>query len=148
DAHEPNDDAGEDAYRLYFPAGEKARFVKASLDFWDDQDDVYAVYLRPGEKLYASLVPSQDAKVALALWRPETVAVADLARQDLRVRLSNKPGRRERLAWKAGPTGWDFLHARLHAAPGSAGALPFSRRGLPRPCAPPVAYRLSIVRTR
>jgi subtilisin family serine protease len=131
DANEPNDDAGEDAYRLYFPAGEKARFVKASLDFWDDQDDVYAVYLHPGEKLYASLVPSQDARVALALWRPETVAVADLARQDLRVRLSNRPGRRERLSWKADQTGWHFLQARLTA-----------------PTVSPVAYRLSVVRTR
>ena len=131
DAHEPNDDAGEDSYRLYFPAGEKARFVKASLDFWDDQDDVYAVYLDPGEKLYASLVPSQDARVALALWRPETVAVSDLARQDLRVRLSNRPGRRERLGWKATEPGWHFLQARLTA-----------------PSVSPVAYRLSIVRTR
>ena len=131
DAHEPNDDAGEDAYRLYFPPGEKARFVKASLDFWDDQDDVYAVYLHPGEKLYASLVPSQEARVALALWRPETVAVSDLARQDLRVRLSNRPGRRERLGWKADEPGWHFLQARLTA-----------------PSVSPVAYRLSIVRTR
>jgi subtilisin family serine protease len=131
DAHEPNDDAGEDAYRLYFPTGEKARFVKASLDFWDDQDDVYAVYLHTGEKLYASLVPSQDARVALALWRPETVAVSDLARQDLRVRLSNRPGRRERLGWRADTPGWHFLQARLTA-----------------PSVSPVAYRLSIVRTR
>jgi len=131
DAHEPNDDAGEDGYRLYFPAGEKARFVKASLDFWDDQDDVYAVYLHPGEKLFASLVPSQGAKVALALWRPETLSVADLARQDLRVRFSSRPGRRERLAWTADQLGWHFLQARLTA-----------------PTTLPVAYRLSIVRTR
>jgi hypothetical protein len=105
--------------------------VKASLDFWDDQDDVYAVYLHTGEKLYASLVPSQDARVALALWRPETVAVSDLARQDLRVRLSNRPGRRERLGWRADTPGWHFLQARLTA-----------------PSVSPVAYRLSIVRTR
>jgi hypothetical protein len=131
DAHEPNDDAGDDAYRLYFPAGEKARFVKASLDFWDDQDDVYGVYLHRGETLYVSLVPAQRAKVALALWRPATVAISDLARQDLRVRLSNRPGRRERLAWTADEAGWHFLQARLTAA-----------------TATPVAYRLSIVRTR
>ena len=131
DADEPNDDAGEDAYRLYFPAGEKARFVKASLDFWDDQDDVYGVYLHRGEKLYVSLVPAQEAQVALALWRPATVAISDLARQDLRVRLSNRPGRRERLSWTADEAGWHFLQARLTAA-----------------TATPVAYRLSIVRTR
>jgi hypothetical protein len=131
DAHEPNDDAGESAYRLYFPAGEKARFVKASVDFWDDQDDVYGVFLHRDEKLYVSLVPAVRADVALALWRPETVSIADLARQDLRVRLSNGPGRRERLAWTADEEGWHFLQARLTA-----------------PSGPPVAYRLSIVRTR
>jgi serine protease len=131
DAHEPNDDAGDDAYRLYFPAGEKARFVKASLDFWDDQDDVYGIFLRRGEKLYASLVPGLPSDVVLALWRPATVSVRDLARQDLRVRLSNRPGRRERLAWTATEEGWHFLQARLTAATDQ-----------------PVAYRLSIVRTR
>ena len=82
DAHEPNDDAGEDAYRLYFPPGEKARFVKASVDFWDDQDDVYAVYLRRGERLFASLVPGVPSSVVLALWRPGTASVSDLARQN------------------------------------------------------------------
>ena len=131
DAHEPNDDAGDDAYRLYFPAGEKARFVKATVDFWDDQDDVYAVYLRRGETLYASLVPSLQADVGLALWRPETVSVADLARQDLRVQLSDRPGRRERLAWKADENGWHFLQARLT-----------------EPSRLSVAYRLSVVRAR
>jgi hypothetical protein len=131
DAHEPNDDAGKDGYRLYFPAGEKARFVKATADFWDDQDDVYAVYLRRGETLYASLVPSVQANIVLALWRPATVAVADLARQDLRLRLSDRPGRRERLAWTADEAGWHFLQSRLT-----------------EPSHLPVAYRLSVVRTR
>jgi Subtilase family len=131
DAHEPNDNAGEDAYRLYFPPGEKARFVKASVDFWDDQDDVYAIYLRRGERLFASLVPGVPSNVALALWRPGTASVSDLARQNRRVRLSDRSGRRERLGWKAIQEGWHYLQARLTA-----------------PSHPPVAYRLSIVRTR
>ena len=131
DANEPNDDAGEDAYRLYFPAGEKARFVKASVDFWDDQDDVYGIFLHRGETLYVSLVPAQRARMALALWRPETVSISDLARQDLRVRISATPGRRERISWTADVPGWHFLQARLTA-----------------PTDTPVAYRLSIVRTR
>jgi hypothetical protein len=131
DALEPNDDAGDDAYRLYFAAGEKARFVRASLDFWDDQDDVYAIYLRRGERLFVSLVPAVPSSVVLALWRPATVAVSDLARQELRLRVSDRAGRRERLAWQADEAGWHYLQARLTA-----------------PSAPPVAYRLSVVRTR
>ena len=131
DAHEPNDDAGNAAYRLYFPAGEKARFVKASVDFWDDQDDVYAVRLRRGERLFASVVPGVQSSVALALWEPEAESVLDLARVDLRVRVSSRPGRRERVAWTAAVDGWHFLQARLTA-----------------PSALPVPYRLSVVRTR
>ena len=96
DAHEPNDDAGEAAYRLYFPAGEKARFVKASVDFWDDQDDVYAVHLRRGERLLRLARPRRAPSVVLALWQPGAASVSDLARQNRRVRVSSRPGRRER----------------------------------------------------
>ena len=67
----------------------------------------------------------------LALWRPGTASVSDLARQNRRVRFSDRAGRRERLGWKAVQEGWHYLQARLTA-----------------PSHPPVAYRLSIVRTR
>jgi subtilisin family serine protease len=131
DAYEPNDDAGPDAYRLYFPAGAKARFVRASVDFWDDQDDVYSLRLRPGDRLFVSLVPASSNDVALALWQPSTISVTDLARQDLRLRASTRPGRRERLAYTAAQEGWYHLQVRLTA-----------------PTYQPVAYRLSIVRVR
>lgn len=131
DAHEPNDNAGEDGYPLYFASGERARFVRATVDFWDDQDDVYAIYLRRGERLFTSLVPGVPSNVVLALWRPGTSQVTGLAPPDRRVRLSNRTGRRERLAWTAIQEGWHYLQARLTA-----------------PSHPPVAYRLSIVRTR
>ncbi|HET9243522.1 MAG TPA: S8 family serine peptidase [Gaiella sp.] len=131
DAHEPNDNAGEDAYRLYFTPGEKARFVKASVDFWDDQDDVFAVYLRRGERLFVSLVPAVPSTVVLVLWRPGTASVSGLAPPERRLRFSDRAGRRERLAWKAVQEGWYYLQARLAA-----------------PSHPPVAYRLSLVRTR
>ena len=131
DAHEPNDDAGGEAYRLYFPSGEKARFVKASVDFWDDQDDVYAVYLKRHERLFVSLVPGTRGTVALALWSPQARSVSDLAHQDLRVRVSSRPGRRERVAWRAKEAGWHFVQTRLTEQ-----------------SALPIAYRLSIVRTR
>ena len=69
--------------------------------------------------------------VVLALWRPSTISVTDLARQDLRIRLSNRSGRRERLAYTASEAGWYHLQVRATA-----------------PTADPVAYRLSIVRVR
>ena len=131
DSYEPNDDAGSEAYRLYFPAGAKARFVRASADFWDDQDDVYSIRLRRGQKLYVSAVPADSSDVVLALWRPSTISVTDLAHVDLRIRLSNRPGRRERLGFTAPEEGWYHLQVRLTA-----------------PTETPVSYRLSVVRVR
>ncbi len=131
DAHEPNDNGGEDAYPLYFASGEKARFVRASLDFWDDQDDVYAIYLRRGERLFTSLVPATQSQVVMALWRPGTAQVTGLAPPNRRVRVSTRVGRRQRLAWTGVQEGWHYLQARITA-----------------PSHTPVAYRLSIVRTR
>jgi hypothetical protein len=129
DADEPNDEAGPDAYRLYFPAGGKSRTVQASTDFWDDQDDVYSVRLRAGEKLYASVTPSGSSDVVLALWQPSAVSVTDLARQDLRLRLSNRPGGHERLAYTAPAEGWYHVQVRVTT-----------------PTESPVPYRLSLVR--
>ena len=105
--------------------------MRAATDFWDDQDDVYAIRLRRGEKLFVSLVPSYSSNVVLAVWRPATLSVSDLARQDLRVRLSNRPGRRERLAFTSPAAAWYYLQVRVTAR-----------------TATPVAYRLSVVRVR
>ena len=98
DAYEPNDDAGADAYRLYFPAGAKARFVRASTDFWDDQDDVYSVRLRAGDKLFVSLVPAE-----LERRRPRAVApVHDLGH---RSRAPGSPRSASRTV-RAGASAW------------------------------------------
>ena len=39
DRLEPNDDAGPDAMRLW---GQSIR-LEATLDYWDDQNDIYAI---------------------------------------------------------------------------------------------------------
>ena len=46
DALETNDDAGDRSHRL--SGTWRRRVVKATVDYWDDQDDVYAVYLAEG----------------------------------------------------------------------------------------------------
>ena len=50
DRFEPNDDGGPSAYSLY---GQPPH-VEATLDYWNDRDDVYRVYLRTGERLIAT----------------------------------------------------------------------------------------------
>ena len=127
DALEPNDDAGGQAARLYFAPNTETRGVRATLDFWDDRDDVYAVRLRRGERLFASL-RATGAETAFALWLPETQSVDDLGRQDLRVRLSRSSGPGERFSYTAAQEGWYYLQLRI-TEPGG-----------------PVAYRLSVVR--
>jgi hypothetical protein len=127
DQLEPNDDAGAAAARLYFPQGKTRRSLRATLDFWDDRDDVFAIKLRRGERLFASFSAS-GAETALVLWSPSTVSVDDLARQDLRLRVSTGPRAVEQVSWVAREGGWHYLQLRVVVPAG------------------PVPYRLSVVR--
>ena len=52
DRYEPNDGAGTGAYPLF---GARREFA-ATLDYWNDRDDVYRIYLRAGERLAATAV--------------------------------------------------------------------------------------------
>ena len=84
DAYETNDDAGERAYRLFFRGA--SRRLAATLDYWDDQSDVYAVRLGRGQALYAGLSGDAALDLSLAVWSPATERVDDLRHQELRVR--------------------------------------------------------------
>ncbi|MGZ4353387.1 MAG: S8 family peptidase, partial [Gaiellaceae bacterium] len=75
DAYEANDDAGPWAYPLWGPKG---RTVAASLDYWDDQVDVYSLVLRKGQRLYARL-GGGGTDLVLDLWKPGTQHVLGLA---------------------------------------------------------------------
>jgi subtilisin family serine protease len=72
DQAEPNDDAGARSFRV------RKRTVNrtAALDFWDDQNDVYAVRLRRGGRLVATLSRA-TANVNLVLWKPGTRRVSE-----------------------------------------------------------------------
>ncbi|MFN8222800.1 MAG: S8 family serine peptidase [Gaiellales bacterium] len=113
DRLEPNDGPGADAVRLYFPAGKKSRAVRATLDFWDDQQDVYEVRLTAGTRVAISFTAS-GAAGTLAVWPPETTSFdhgAPLAS-------SHGPGARETLDFTASETGWYPIQARLDAKVG------------------------------
>jgi hypothetical protein len=125
DRLEPNDDAGAQAVQLW---GNRSR-VDATLDFWDDQNDVYAIRLERGQRLFVSVVGPRGADVNLVLWRPGTKAVEDLRRQDLRARQSARPGSSEHVAYRAPRAGVYFAHVKMATA--NAGR-----------------YRLTLVKTR
>ena len=69
DHYEPNDDAGPWAHAL----PPLPRTIDASLDFWDDDTDVYRVHVNKGSRLFARL--TTPVSVRLTLWAPGTKRV-------------------------------------------------------------------------
>jgi len=125
DHFESNDDAGQRAHLL---VGEDLR-IRATVDFWDDQDDVYAIHLHKGQHVYVGLTgydPGVD--LDLALWLPHTRSIYDVRETRLRVRVSARPGERQYFAYRAPRSARYFVQIRV-ATPGSA------------------RYRLSIVKS-
>ena len=68
DRFEGNDDAGGNAYTFYGHSID----ITATLDFWDDQIDVYRVRLGKGQTVSVVLHGPKGTSSALALWRPGT----------------------------------------------------------------------------
>ena len=71
--------------------------MKATADFWDDQDDVYAVYLRRGDALRLARAGAPGGRCSRSGARRRCRSPTSPGK-DLRVRLSDRPDRRERLA--------------------------------------------------
>jgi subtilisin family serine protease len=109
DRYEPNDDAGSQAVKL--TAAVKS--VKATIDFWDDNIDVYRVYLRKGQRLKLTLDGPAGATSNLLLWKPGTKSVNDIRKQNLRAAQSIGPGASHRLGYRARKKGWYFIEVKL-----------------------------------
>jgi hypothetical protein len=115
DRFETNDDAGARAWRV----GRRKALV-ASLDFWDDQSDVYAVRLRKGQRLRVGLkglakIPSD---LNLAVWLPGTKRVDHHRSVHQLVTHRSGPGASERLALRARKAGLYFVQVKI-SAPGA-----------------------------
>jgi hypothetical protein len=109
DGFEPNDDAGEDA----FPLWGRTRRIEATLDFWDDQSDVYAIRLRRRQPVYISVRGPGGTDTNLILWKPRTKHVDDLASLSLVARQSARPGPGENLRYRALETGTYYVQVKL-----------------------------------
>jgi hypothetical protein len=106
DRFEPNDDVA-----VHAATGYPHRF-RATLDPWDDPNDVYRIHLRRGQRV-SVLVRATVIDVSLALWKPALHSLAN-ARDRLRARRSVHPlGAPERLAYRARRSGWYSLQVRL-----------------------------------
>ena len=109
DRLEPNDDAGAGSMRLW---GVTKR-IEATLDFWDDQNDVYAIRLRRGQPVFVSVRGPAGTDTNLILWRPGTRHVDDLASLRLVARQSARPGPHEYLSYRARRTGLHYIQVKL-----------------------------------
>jgi subtilisin family serine protease len=109
DRYEPNDDAGSSAAKL----SAAVTSVKATIDFWDDQVDVYRLYLRKGQRLRLTLNGPDGATSNLLLWRPGTKRIDDLRTQHLRAAQSIGPGDSHRLGYRAKKSGWYYAEVKL-----------------------------------
>ena len=87
--------------------------VKATVDFWDDQIDVYRVYLHKGKRLKLTLDGPAGATSNLLLWKPGTKSVNDLRKQNFRVAQSIGPGSSHRLGYRAPSKGWYYVEVKL-----------------------------------
>jgi subtilisin family serine protease len=109
DAYEPNDNAGQWAPHFGPP-----RAITATLDYWDDPVDVYAITLRRGERLYTRLSPFTAAQTRIVLWKPGTKDVNALksALEEEAAR-SLAVGTQQRLAFTALAKGVYYLELKL-----------------------------------
>jgi hypothetical protein len=110
DRYEPNDDAGPWSHAL----PPLPRTIGASLDYWDDNVDVYRVRLNAGARLFAHVDQQTNANVRLALWAPGTKTVEGL-RVDTSARLvvGRRVGTQSRLAYTARVGGVYYLELKL-----------------------------------
>jgi len=111
DRLEPNDDAGDRSVQLW---GQTSR-LEATLDFWDDQSDVYATRLRRGQPVYVSVRGPPGNDTNLILWSPGTKHVNDLASIGRVARQSARPGSREYLSYRAPKAGTYYVQVKLGA---------------------------------
>ena len=115
DRFEPNDDAGNEAAIVY-----RSMAATATLDWWDDPNDVYRIHLVRGQRLSVLVTAGPKVDASIVLWKPGLHALAD-ARSDLRAKRSIHPaGAPERIHFRAHRTAWYTLQVRL-ARPGLPG---------------------------
>jgi subtilisin family serine protease len=112
DRLEPNDDTGVHAAAVYGPLN-----TRATLDSWDDPNDVYRVHLRRGQGISVLVRAGSKLDPSLILWKPGLHSLGEV-RSDLRARRSiHGPGVPERISYRAHRSGWYYVQVKL-ARPG------------------------------
>lgn len=115
DFYETNDDLGSRAYTTY---GSNRR-IQATVDYWDDQDDVYAIQLDRNQPVYVGLTGvDTTVDLSLAFWLPKARSVQRVADFRYRVRTSARPGSRQHLSYRPRAGGTFYIQVRI-SSPGT-----------------------------
>ena len=115
DFYETNDDLGTRAYTAY---GSNRR-IQATVDFWDDQDDVYAIELGRNQPVYVGLTGTDTSvDLSLAFWLPQARSIERVADFRYRVRTSARDGSRQYLSYKPSLGGTFYVQVRM-SSPGA-----------------------------
>ena len=99
--------------------GRRGQRIRATIDYWDDRQDVYKVHLRSGQLLVAKLRGPAGTDTNLFLWKPGTSSVrAAVADERFLAGQSKTPGSKEKIRVRVTQSGWYYLVVRA-ATPGS-----------------------------
>ena len=115
DRYEGNDQAGTHAFTLYG----RSIGIRATLDYWDDNIDVYRVRLKRGQTVSVSLRGPAGTDSNLVLWKPGTQLVEapsigqQVSLQAWRVTQSARGGSNEHFLHRADLDGWYYVEVKL-----------------------------------
>ncbi len=95
------------------------RRLQATIDYWDDQDDVYAIQLDRNQPVYVGLTGADTAvDLSLAFWLPKASSIDRVADFRYRVRTSSAPGSRQYLSFRPKAGGTFYIQVRM-TSPGA-----------------------------
>jgi hypothetical protein len=119
--------------------GRRGQRIRATVDYWDDRQDIYKIWARSGQTLVSKLRGSAGADMNLFLWKPGTTTVrAAVADQRFLAGQSKAPGSNEKIRVRIKQTGWYYLVVRAAATGAGRYTLRYRKRApAPRAAARP-----------
>jgi subtilisin family serine protease len=126
DRYETNDDVSARAARLSGARGQR----NATIDYWDDQTDVYPVDLTARRRFSASVAGPAGTSFRLRLWSPRTRTVYGASSRKLEVVHSTRTGAKTGLTYvvPAARGGRYYLQVTIQRAGAGAYTLRWTRR--------------------
>jgi subtilisin family serine protease len=110
DRYETNDQAGAGAKLVR----RRHATIRARIDYWDDQNDVYAVRLKRNQRLRLRLWGSEGMEVTLAIWRPGTQRVDDVrSLSGSPLDQSTRPGAKDTLRFRPTRAGRYYVQVKI-----------------------------------